>query len=250
MLADTFAAITARYIAVGAPTDGIWVNVDDILRDRGLTPIIIAGWLTILVDRGRGAMRAEEAAALYTLLAERDVRVWVDGGWGVDALLGKQTRPHKDFDALAPLEDLGALAAVLDERGFTLKELWGENRWVAHPARLPLIGGEEGGGSAVATAFVVRDDAGRELDLHALTLDGRGAGIPAWRSQMVYPPAAFAGRGVIAGTPVRCLSARMQMATHTGYPLQAKDLQDLRLLHERFGVAYLPEQARRVADRA
>jgi lincosamide nucleotidyltransferase A/C/D/E len=195
-------------------------------------------------------MRAEEVAALYTLLAERGVRVWVDGGWGVDALLGEQTRPHKDFDALAPLEDLGALAAVLDERGFTLKELWGENRWVAHPVRLPLIGREAGGGCAVATAFVVRDGAGHELDVHALTFDGRGAGIPAWNAGVAYPPEAFAGQGAIAGTPVRCLSARMQMATHTGYALQAKDLQDLRLLHERFGVAYLEEQTRHFTDRA
>jgi len=35
----------------------------------------------------------------------------------------------------------------------------------------------------------------------------------------------------------------MQMATYTGYTLQATDLQDLRLLHEPFGVAELAEQA-------
>ena len=73
-------------------------------------------------------MRAEEVVALHTLLVGRGVRVWVDGGWGVDALLGEQTRPHKDFDALVPLEDLGRLADVLADRGFTLKEIWGENR--------------------------------------------------------------------------------------------------------------------------
>src|ERR687886_1563054 len=172
-------------------------------------------------------MRAE-VVALYTLLVGRGVRVWVDGGWGVDALLGEQTRPHKDFDALVPLEDLGRLADVLADRGFTLKEIWGENRWVAHPVRLPVIGREERGASAVATAFVVRDGAGRELDVHALTFDRRGCGAPAWNADVTYPPEALAGRGVIAGTPVRCLSARMQMATHTGYALQAKDLQDLR----------------------
>lgn len=194
-------------------------------------------------------MRAEEVTALYRLLAQRGLRVWVDGGWGVDALLGEQTRPHKDFDALAPLADLGALAAALAEWGFALKETWGENRWVASPVRPPLIGRESGGGDAVATAFVVRDGAGRELDVHALTFDGRGAGIPAWNAATIYSPEAFAGRGMIAGIPVRCLSAEMQMATHAGYALQAKDLQDLRLLHERFGVAYLPEQARRFADR-
>ena len=30
---------------------------------------------------------------------------------------------------------------------------------------------------------------------------------------------------------------------YTGYPLQDKDIQDLRLLHERFGVDYPPEHA-------
>ncbi len=193
-------------------------------------------------------MRAEEVIALYTLLAERGVRVWVDGGWGVDALLKEQTRPHKDLDALVPLEALGTLADVLDDRGFTLKEISGENRWVAHPVRLPLIGREERGGSAVATAFVLRNGAGHELHVHALTFDDRGAGIPAWSADVTFPPDALAGRGVIAGTPVRCLSAQMQMATHTGYALQAKDLQDLRLLHGRFGVAYLEEQARHFLD--
>jgi lincosamide nucleotidyltransferase A/C/D/E len=188
-------------------------------------------------------MRAEEVVALYALLAEHGVRVWVDGGWGVDALLGEQTRPHKDLDALVPFDDLGTLAGVLAGRGFTRKEIWGENRWVAHAARLPLIGREPRGGSAVATAFVLRDGTGHELDVHALTFDRRGCGIPAWNADVTYPPDALAGRGVIAGTPVRCLSARMQMATHTGYALQAKDRQDLRLLHERFGIAYLAEQA-------
>jgi lincosamide nucleotidyltransferase A/C/D/E len=26
------------------------------------------------------------------------VDVWIAGGWGVDALIGQQTRPHNDFD--------------------------------------------------------------------------------------------------------------------------------------------------------
>ena len=195
-------------------------------------------------------MRVAEAVALYTLLVGRSVRVWVDGGWGVDALLGEQTRPHKDFDTLVAHEDLGVLADVLAHSGFTLKEIWGENRWVAHPVQLPVIGRAARGGSAVATAFVVWDGAGHELDVHALTFDGRGYGIPAWHTVVSYPPDALAGQGVIAGMPVRCLSAQMQMATHTGYALQAKDLQDLRLLHERFGVPYLAEQARHFPDRA
>ena len=41
-------------------------------------------------------MRAEDVVELYALLLEQGVQVWVDGGWGIDALLTEQTRPHKD----------------------------------------------------------------------------------------------------------------------------------------------------------
>jgi lincosamide nucleotidyltransferase A/C/D/E len=187
-------------------------------------------------------MHAEEVITLYTLLVERGVQLWVDGGWGIDALLGEQTRPHKDFDALVPLDDVGTLTDVLAHHGFTLKEIWEENRWVAHAVRLPLIGKENRVGSDVATAFVLRNGVGHELDVHVVVFDANGYGIPAWNADVIYPPDAFAGRGVIVGTPVRCLSAQMQMATHTGYALQAKDFQDLRRLHERFGIPYLEEQ--------
>ena len=34
----------------------------------------------------------------YTTLENLGIEIWVDGGWGVDALLGEQTRPHKDLD--------------------------------------------------------------------------------------------------------------------------------------------------------
>lgn len=186
-------------------------------------------------------MRAEDVVALYSLLVERGVQLWIDGGWGIDALLGEQTRPHKDFDALVHFDDLATLTDVLARRGFTLTEIWEENRWVAHAAPLPLISRATRAGSEVATAFVVRNSVGHELDVHMLTLDRRGYGIPAWNADIIYPPDALSGRGVLAGTPVRCLSPQMQMATHTGYALQAKDLQDVRRLHERFGIAYREE---------
>ena len=189
-------------------------------------------------------MRAEDVVALYVLLVQRGVRVWVDGGWGIDALLGQQTRPHKDFDALVRFDDLATLTALLAQQGFTLKQIWEENRWVAHPIPLQLISSAQRAGSAVATAFVVRNGADQELDLHVLTFDDRGTGLPAWNTDVIFPPAALAGHGTIARTPVRCLSAQMQMATHTGYALQAKDLQDVRRLHEHFGVAFMEEQAR------
>jgi hypothetical protein len=55
----------------------------------------------------------EAVIELYSGLRAEGVRVWVDGGWGIDALLGRQTRPHKDFDAIAAFEDLPALTHFL-----------------------------------------------------------------------------------------------------------------------------------------
>ena len=39
----------------------------------------------------------------------------VDGGWGVDALVGRQTRPHKDLDLRVSASDLTAIEGALPE---------------------------------------------------------------------------------------------------------------------------------------
>lgn len=186
-------------------------------------------------------MNAEDVVELYLLLSKRGVQLWVDGGWGIDALLNNQTRSHKDFDALVRFDDLATMVESLAERGFGLKGIWPENCWVFHSVRVRLVGGGNPASEEVATAFVLRDGNGRELDFHVLNFDGRDYRIPAWNSDFNFPLDAFDGRGSIAGTPVRCLPARTQMMTHTGYELQDKDLQDLRLLHERFGIEH-PEE--------
>ncbi len=187
-------------------------------------------------------MKAEDVVELYSLLLEHGVQLWIDGGWGIDALLGRPTRPHKDLDAIALFEDLPALTAVLSERGFVVEEIWGESRPAQHEGRVLLVGTGEPGGD-VATAFVLKDARGRELDIHVMRLDELGRGTPVWDSIWSFPPDALEGRGVIAGAPVRCLSAATHMQTHTGYELQEKDRQDLRFLQEHFGIDYPEELA-------
>lgn len=51
----------------------------------------------------------EDAAALYRALSDAGVSCWVVGGWGVDALLGRQSRPHKDLDVLVLHESFRSL---------------------------------------------------------------------------------------------------------------------------------------------
>lgn len=45
------------------------------------------------------------------------LRTWVAGGWGVDALVGRETRMHRDLDVThAPLEQALAALERLDYR--------------------------------------------------------------------------------------------------------------------------------------
>ena len=41
-------------------------------------------------------MEAGDVIELLKLLEQQEIGVVVDGGWGVDALLGSQTRPHDE----------------------------------------------------------------------------------------------------------------------------------------------------------
>jgi lincosamide nucleotidyltransferase A/C/D/E len=43
---------------------------------------------------------------LLRLLDSASIDTWLDGGWGVDALLHEQTRPHKDMDVVVRVSDV------------------------------------------------------------------------------------------------------------------------------------------------
>lgn len=64
-------------------------------------------------------LSADDAVATCKLLEQRSIRFWAMGGWGVDALLHRETRPHKDLDVLVLLGDLPKLWNLLDAQGFT-----------------------------------------------------------------------------------------------------------------------------------
>ena len=171
---------------------------------------------------------AEDAISIYTRLLTNGIQVWLTGGWGIDALLGEQTRPHKDLDVIMLLEDVVRMRELLSRDGFGLKELWSENRWVV-----------DAHGVEVATAFVLQDSKGREVDAHAMRLDDRGIGIPAWEAEgSIFEKQDLTGEGMIAGFAVQCLTPEKQVLCHTGYELPDKQLFDLELLYEKFGVEY------------
>ena len=170
---------------------------------------------------------AEDVIHIYQQLMEKNIRVWLTGGWGIDALLGKQTRPHKDLDVIMLLDDVRRLCRLLEGCGYCLKELWSENKW------------EVGvGGNGIATAFVLHDSEGRELDAHAMRIDDHGNGIPAWNNPegLIFTREDLNGEGAIKGLPVGCITAEMQVKCHTGYALPDYQVSDMELLRVRFGL--------------
>jgi lincosamide nucleotidyltransferase A/C/D/E len=176
---------------------------------------------------GQTEMKAQDVVEIVQLLERNDIGVWLDGGWGVDALLEEQTRPHKDLDLVVALSDVPRMRALLAERGFRLIE----------------------GGPPMS--LVLADEKGRHIDVHPVTWDEQGNGI--YRMQngqdCVYPASGFAGSGSVLGQRVRCLTAETQMfLCHTGYELSEKDCREMGALHQRFGVEYPPEYQKQPPD--
>jgi lincosamide nucleotidyltransferase A/C/D/E len=58
-------------------------------------------------------MTADDVGSFVDLLHSQGVRVWLDGGWAVDACLGSQTRRHSDLDIVIEERDVPAVAAAL-----------------------------------------------------------------------------------------------------------------------------------------
>jgi len=159
-------------------------------------------------------MTAEYALEILETLQSHGIDAWVDGGWGVDALVGRQTRPHEDLDLVVELGDVAAIQAALQPFGFLMAE-----------DHLPV-------------RFVMRDANGLQLDFHTVTFDEEGGGLqpqPGGGS-FRYPPEGFVS-GRIGTRDVPCISAEVQILCHVGYEPTAKDNHDVLLLCRHFRLA-------------
>ena len=114
-------------------------------------------------------MDEEPVLDLLARLAVAELDVWLDGGWGVDALLAEQTRAHDDLDLVSWIEDSNRLEEVLAECGYRTA------------------------GGGLPSSFELVDDAGHQVDVHPVAFDDQGDGIyvMADGSRWVYPAAAF-----------------------------------------------------------
>ncbi len=121
---------------------------------------------------------SKEVVDLYTSLENEGVKVWIDGGWSVDALLNKQLRPHKDLDIAIQWKDVLKLREHLEGEGY--KQVREDNKW----------------------NFVLGDKEGHEIDIHAFVYDENGDVVDG----TMYPAESLTGSGTIGGHTVRCIS--------------------------------------------
>src|SRR5215203_2551428 len=83
------------------------------------------------VNRPEG-MTLEQVLAVLEILRSVDCRFWLEGGWGVDALVGRQTRAHRDLDVDLDARCEELALAVLAEMGYTVETDWRPNRVELH----------------------------------------------------------------------------------------------------------------------
>jgi lincosamide nucleotidyltransferase A/C/D/E len=159
-------------------------------------------------------MKSETVIEILSLFEANGLEVWVDGGWGVDALLQHQTRKHDDLDIVVPVENCEEAISLLEGNDYSL-----------------LIEDE-----SKSWNFVLSDGL-NAVDFHVVNFAESGEGIygPPERG-MRYPDYAFGTKGKIAGKSVKCLSPEYQLESHSGYALKEKDLQDIRHLCRKFGL--------------
>lgn len=164
-------------------------------------------------------MRATGVLQVVDRLDAAGVAAWVGGGWGVDALVGHQTRPHTDLDLVLDRADEQLAVAELAALGY--------GKLTSEPVP----------DSLTPLRIAMYDALGRSVDLHPVDLQRWLTGVVGPRLPAAGDPAAAAfAHGRIDGRRVRCLSPSLQLLTHEGYAGRDTDRHDVRLL-ERLATA-------------
>jgi lincosamide nucleotidyltransferase A/C/D/E len=154
-------------------------------------------------------MTSDNVLNLYNRLKENGIAVWIDGGWCIDALIGRQTREHADLDIAVHRKDNVKLRQLLENYGYN----------------------EVTRSDSSAFMYVMEDEAGKSVDVHAFEYDDNGRNIYG----VEYPFGSLTRTGTIDGQEVNCIDPKFMFQFKTWYEPKEKDIQDVRALSEKFG---------------
>jgi lincosamide nucleotidyltransferase A/C/D/E len=150
-------------------------------------------------------MTARDVLSVLAMFDEAGVDVWIGGGWGIDALAGRETRAHRDIDLGFRSEQEPEVLKALSAAGYIETVDW-------RPVR-----------------FAAADADDREIDLHPLAFQPDGSALQANLDDgppFVYPADCFA-TGTVDGVEVPCLSIEQQIVFHQGYEPLDRERHDL-----------------------
>ena len=161
-------------------------------------------------------MSASDVIELIDWLERHGIEVWLNGGWGVDALLCHQTRDHEDLDITISAKDRQAYTSAMQALGFSTYRVDNNFNWV-------LIDGK-----------------GRLVDVHLVDFSEtaiNNAAIKVYGPQgLPFEVGSLKGEGAIVGRAVKCETAEFQVRGHTTYTPDATDYDDVLALCQAFGI--------------
>lgn len=171
-------------------------------------------------------MTAEEVLDIYQTAEAQGIQLWLDGGWGVDALVETQTRMHSDMDIVIQKKDVSALVDYLKSKGYCQID--------RHDAS--------------DCNFIMGSDNAQFVDFHVIEFDQNGNGMYGPKENgVMYSAEALSGRGKINGLPVKCISPKWVVKFHSGYDLRDKDIVDVLAVCEKFAIE-VPEEVESLSN--
>lgn len=152
-------------------------------------------------------MNLRQVLAVLDAVRSCTCRFWLEGGWGVDALVGHQTREHRDVDIDIDARCEEQVLAKLQDMGYVIETDWRTNR-------VELASANQGW-----------------VDVHPLVIDDHGNARQAsldggWHEW----PRSFFTTGKLDRVLIPCVSLEAQRLFHSGYQLRPQDEHDLALL--------------------
>ena len=149
----------------------------------------------------------EDLMTVINILESAGIIYWIDGGWGVDILAGKQTRAHRDIDINFDAQYTDKLLNILLEYGYEVDTDW-------KPVRIELYSEKYG-----------------YLDIHPFVLNEDGTSKQADLEGGWYEfDKDLFGNAVFEGQTIPCISVKGQKLFHSGYELRDKDKHDISII--------------------
>lgn len=149
----------------------------------------------------------EDLMTVINILENASITYWIDGGWGVDILAGKQTRTHRDIDINFDAQHTERLLNMLLEYGYKIDTDW-------KPVRIELYSENYG-----------------YLDIHPFVLNEDGTSKQADLEGGWYEfDKDFFSNAVFEGKTIPCISVKGQKIFHSGYELRDKDKHDISII--------------------